>query len=207
MNRSMFGCCLLLGGLLGGYLVLGEPTRMVVAQEEQASEKVQALHERLKVLEQQIEAADKQGQEQRVEELRAEAEELAETLEQFSGNDEFEEEEFEEEHEAEFEELEEHEFHLELERKELEVSFGRLEIVSRVAELAEEKNSAATYAIMHVHEYVEQGEAQAFLEDLLDKCEDKQVKRLLHIKLAEIHAHEDRPEEAKRHLRELILGE
>ena len=76
----------------------------------------------------------------------------------FAGEDEEEPDEDGEEEEG---DLEEHHFHLEIEKAELEVSFGRFEMVRRMAEIAESELATASFAVMHVHEFFEEPEQVA----------------------------------------------
>ncbi len=114
-------------------------------------------------------------------------------------------EEEREHEEAEQRELQLHRTQLELERAELEANFGRLELITRIANIANEHLTAVAYAVVQIDEFVEEEELVPFLEELLEKSQETPVKRIIHIKLAELYRHMDRPEDAKDQLRALVM--
>ena len=105
-------------------------------------------------------------------------------------------------------ELERHHRHLEIERAELETGMGRLEMVERVAELAENKVAAAAFALMHVEEFFGEDEEGGikFLQSMLKEADDQAVRRIIRVKLAEIYAGADQRKKAEQQIRALILG-
>lgn len=105
------------------------------------------------------------------------------------------------------ERLELHRRELELERAELEASFGRLELVQRLAEITESPEATASYAIMHINEYMEHDESITFLKDALKKTKNPAITRLIQIKLVETYAHADQRDAAKEQLLLLITAE
>jgi hypothetical protein len=124
---------------------------------------------------------------------------------EFGEDEEFEDEEFEMEDE-EFE-LEMHRQHLEVEMAEMEANFGRLELVGRIAEVAEDELLSAAYGITHVTEFVDGGEETVdFLKGILGDTENASVKRLIRMKLAEVHLQMDQFDEAAEQLRALIIN-
>ncbi len=104
-------------------------------------------------------------------------------------------------------ELHIHRMHLELERAELEASFGRLEMVGRTAQIAENEVTAAAYAVMHVTDLAEPDQAVELLSNALQKTDNQATQRVIRIKLAEIYAHTERPDEALGQFKSLITGE
>jgi len=115
----------------------------------------------------------------------------------------FEEEDFGEEGEH---EIERHHRHLEIEMVEMERNFGRLEMVGKIAEIANEELLAAAFAIMHVTEFMEPEAAIDFLTNALGEARNPGIHRMIRIKLAEIYAHTDQPEMAQEQLRALIIS-
>jgi hypothetical protein len=105
------------------------------------------------------------------------------------------------------EELELHRRHLDVEMGELETQFGRLELVGRLAEIAHEEIRAAAFAIAHVQEFMDEEEAIEFLNEALADTKNAGVRRMIRIKLAELHAHAEQRDEALEHVRALIVGE
>ena len=98
----------------------------------------------------------------------------------------------------------EHEF----EMRELEGSLGRLEIVHRLAEVADNKTATASYAIMQMHEvFDDEEEAVEFLNVMVrsDKV-SLAVKNLLKMKLVEVLGGMERQDEAREILKSMILN-
>ena len=108
-------------------------------------------------------------------------------------------------HEEEIHELEMHHRHLEVEVSELEFSLGRLKVVNELVSIADNPTGAASFAIMHITEFMEPEEAIAFLEGIAKEAANPSVRRLTAIKLAELYAHTEQPEQAAQQLRQLIL--
>ena len=117
------------------------------------------------------------------------------------GDDEDEHEEGDEEEEFEFEEME-------LERMEIESNIGRLETINRLAEIAKDDTAMASYAIMHLEEYVEdEDEAIDMLEELIESDKvAKPVKNLLKMKLAEVYSWQDRNESALKIFKSMLMS-
>ena len=104
------------------------------------------------------------------------------------------------------EEFERHYQHLEIERQEMEVGIGRLEMVIRLAEIGENRNTAASYAILHVDDYMEVEKSISFLESMMIETRDAAVLHLIRIKLAELYAQTEQGDAVKAQLRSLIIG-
>lgn len=85
-------------------------------------------------------------------------------------------------------------------------NFARLELVGRVAEIADDELLSAAYGITRVMEFVE-GEEQIaeFLTHALEATQHPGVRRLICMKLAEVYTEMDQPEAARNQLRALIV--
>ena len=112
-------------------------------------------------LEHMLDEARREGAEQRVRELEGERRRIHEMLEGFRR-----------EHAAEEEEMHRHRAHLEMERAELETSFGRLEMVGRIAQISETEVSAAAFAVMHIEQFMEVPDAVEFLQEMLEQSKN-----------------------------------
>lgn len=108
-------------------------------------------------------------------------------------------------HEEEIHELDMHHRHLEIEVGELEFSLGRLKVVNELVAIADNPTSAASFAIMHITEFMEPEDAIGFLAGIAEEASNPSVRRLTAIKLAELYAHAEQPEQAAQQLRKLIL--
>ena len=92
---------------------------------------------------------------------------------------------------------------------EFEENMARLEIISRLAEVAENKTKTAGYALMQLEQFVDdEGEAIDILNELIDSDKvSPAVKNLLKMKLVEILEWDDRREEAVEVLMSMIVEE
>ena len=171
---------------------------------------VEEIERQLNVLEREIEKAQEADARQRVEELRDKAEPLIDRLEEIVrvlGESE------DEEGEEEQEELEERARHirwrqmeLSLERAQLEARSGRLQADSQMANIAQSSTTAATYAVLHLHEYVEHAGAADVLAGIIKDVEDAVIRRVIRMQLAELYREMDRPDDAAMQLKRLIVG-
>ena len=116
--------------------------------------------------------------------------------------------EAEEAEEAELLVREMHHLNMEMEMAESQAAFNRLEMVGRVAEIAKDEVTSAAFAIIHIQEFFEENPEGAigFLEDTLKQTDNAPVKRLIHIKLAELYSATEKPDKAQEQLRILITG-
>ncbi len=223
---------ILLGGLLATAVVgistaqeetpgqvtpLTTEERTEVEDKPSPREQYRRLEKKLDELVEQIEAAERKEDLATSEKLREDAEQLLDRLDALrrefkdieprDEEDEFDRDEEEEERERFRREREEHRDNLELERAEFELRSGKLSMILQLAELAGDRYAAAAYAIMHVENYMEVEPARDFLSECLDRTEDASVRRLIRIKLAELHARHDDPDAAREHLQRLILDQ
>ena len=90
---------------------------------------------------------------------------------------------------------------------EFEENMARLEIINRLAEVAENKTKTAGYALMQLEQFVDdEGEAIDILNELIDSDKvSPAVKNLLKMKLVEILEWDDRHEEAVEVLMSMIV--
>ncbi len=95
---------------------------------------------------------------------------------------------------------------METERAELAASFGRLELVGRIAEISESDQTAAAFAVMHVERFMELPQAVDFLQEMLEQSENEAVRRMIRIRLVELSASLDRRDDVREQLKQLILG-
>ena len=125
--------------------------------------------------------------------------------------EEWDEEEGEHEHEHDDEHGEHDDEHGEHEHimLEFEENMARLEIISRLAEVAENETKTAGYALMQLEQFVDdEGEAIDILNELIDSDKvSPAVKNLLKMKLVEILEWDDRREEAVEVLMSMIVEE
>ena len=123
--------------------------------------------------------------------------------------EEWDEEEGEHEHEHDDEHGEHDDEHGEHEHimLEFEENMARLEIISRLAEVAENKTKTAGYALMQLEQFVDDaGEAIDILNELIDSDKvSPAVKNLLKMKLVEILEWDDRHEERLEVLMSMIV--
>ena len=96
---------------------------------------------------------------------------------------------------------------VEMARNELEHNIGRLEVVTRLAEIAKDDTAMASYALMHFEEFAGEDErAIEVLEELIESDSVSQpVKNLLKMKLAEVYMWHDREEDSLNVFKSLIL--
>jgi hypothetical protein len=155
------------------------------------------LERRLDELQELIKRAEQQGDRDRVREHRAEGERILDRLEEFErSRREDEEGAFErEEWEAERRELEMHRVQLEIERLHLELTTVRQESAGRLAELAMNKVTSASYAIQQAVDNLEEVEAREFLTGLLEEVDSDAVQRIIRHHMAQLSLHMDEPEE------------
>lgn len=87
---------------------------------------------------------------------------------------------------------------MEMERMEIESNIGRLETINRLAEIAEDDTKMASYAIMHLEEFVDGEEmATEVLKEMIESDSvSRPVKNLLKMKLAEMYSWQDRHDDA-----------
>ncbi len=170
----------------------------------------EVLERRLNRIEELIEQAEKDGNEERLRELREEGERLLDQLEQLERQrEEPEEEEGDEEREELKERARDLEFHrleLEIERLHQELQAVGQESALRLARISENRLASASYAISQAIAEVEAEEAIDFLVELKEETDDASIQRLLSHHLARLYRHADRPDAARREARSLILG-
>lgn len=96
----------------------------------------------------------------------------------------------------------------EMDRMEIESNIGRLETISRLAEIAQDDTKMASYAIMHLSEFMEdEEEAIQLLKDLIDSEKvSRTAKNLLKMKLAEVYSMDDRREEALEVFKSMLMS-
>jgi chromosome segregation ATPase len=165
------------------------------------------LERRLDEIEEQLERAEQDGNDDRVRELRREGERILDKLEQLERSREEDEGEFEgEEFELERRELEMHRLHLEIERLQAELNALGQESAVRLAELARDETTSAAYAIQQAATKFEEEHAREFLTDLMEEVENDTVKRVIRHRLAQLSFNMDEPEEALQQLKSLILA-
>jgi hypothetical protein len=152
---------------------------------------------RLHEIERAMEEAEREGDERRMVALREEAQAIREMLAGARHRGE----------EEELREMARHRAHLELERAQLEASFGRLEMVGRIAQIADSEEAAAAFAVLHVEQYMELPVAIEFLEDMFEESENETVRRMIRIRLVELSAAAERPDRVREQLLRLILGD
>ena len=170
-----------------------------------ARREAELLERRLDEIERAIDKALDGGDEDRAKELRREGEKILERLDELEDKIGGEEDEDEEAREQEQRELEMRRLHLELERAELETGLGRLEMAARMAQIARDETASAAYAVIQVQEYMELPTCIGYLKELLGEVTDPAVRRVIQMRLAELHGHMDQPDEARSQLRKLIL--
>jgi hypothetical protein len=130
-----------------------------------------------------------------------EEEDLDEEGEEDFDDEEDEDEEFDEER------LERFEREMQVVRAEAENRMTRLKMVNQVAEIASNEVSTAAFALMHFEELFDEPEdGIKFLNDTLQYTKNDAIRRLLHIKLAELYTEADQPDQARSQLRELLTG-
>jgi hypothetical protein len=166
------------------------------------------LEARLDEIRAQLQQAKKDGDEARIKQLRQETERIlkrADAIAELLPRREV--REGEERGEAEERrELERHRFHMEIERLELELQAMRLEIARRRTEIASSEMATAAYALSRLQETMEPEQAISYLEELAKESKDPGIQRLIRMQLAHLYRHFDRPEEARKQLRRLILN-
>ena len=103
---------------------------------------------------------------------------------------------------------EEHRRHLERSHQEMEHRLGVYEMATKFGQVVEADHTAAIFAIMHVHDVVEEpAEAIKLLEDALAKSGNDAVKRALRLKLVEFYNETDQRDKARKQLLNVIIGE
>lgn len=125
-----------------------------------------------------------------------------------------EEEDWDGDRDEEEEAFEHHERELELRLRELQVENMQLELKLRRFDMTERmvgavgnREAAAAYAIVHFEEYVEPEDAIETLSEVLEHVDSPVMRRLVHLRLANLYREADRPRAAKRHIMALILGD
>ena len=93
---------------------------------------------------------------------------------------------------------------LELERANIEYNIGRLEVISRLTEIAGDESAVAAYAIMHIGDLMESAEAMEVLESVCESGRNPTIRNLAKMKLAEIYAQEDRRDDLNRLFRSML---
>ncbi len=95
-----------------------------------------------------------------------------------------------------------------MERRQIELSLGRLEVVNRLSEIAADEVQTAAYAIMHLQEFVEdEEEVIEMLEEVIaSDGVDLRVRDLAKMKLVEVYAYADQFEMSKKTLKSMILN-
>lgn len=131
------------------------------------------------------------------------------------GDQEFDDDDFQEEDEFEGdedwdEEGDEPEFEeQEFERMVLESNIAHLEVINRMAEIAQDDLATASYAIMQMEELFEdEQEAIGFLKEMLDSDRvSRPVKNLLKMKLAEIYSWSDQRDAALSVFKSMLMSD
>ena len=195
----------------GAWLVAPASWSPFAAAQEDAEEesredgRPEELERRLDEIEELIERAEQRGDEAEIRELRREGERLLDRLEEIErarrGND----EEGEEEWEYEIREMEFHRLELEIERLRQELNAVQQESAIRLATIAENELTSASYAITQAIDHLGEEEVIDFLTELKQTNDDETIERIILHHLATLNAHMDRPDEARSALRALIL--
>ena len=100
--------------------------------------------------------------------------------------------------------------HLEFRRMEVEANVGRVELMKRLAEIAKDDVTMASYAIMNMEELIgsEDEKAIATIKELIASSNvAKPVKNLLKMKLAEMYSYSDQEDKAMEVLKSMIIEE
>ncbi len=203
--------------VMAAVIATASRSRSALAQEEAeraerqaAAEQAELLERQLNDIEKQLKQAQEAGAEDRVRELRGQAEQILDRLEALErARPEGEGEEGEEaaERDERARELEFHRRELEIERLHLELQAARLEAAVRLAHIAHEKSTSDAYALAQALEGLEEEGAVEFLMELREQAQAAETRRLIGHHLATVYRHLDRPDEARRVLRDLILKE
>lgn len=98
-------------------------------------------------------------------------------------------------------------FEMEMERVHIETNIGRLDMVSRLTEIASNDESMAGYAIMHVGEFLNVEESLELLEKVKSDSDSKSVRNLAKMKLAELYAELDEEEKVKEILYSILTNQ
>ena len=94
---------------------------------------------------------------------------------------------------------------LKMERAGVETNIGRLEVIARLADIAKDELATASYAIMHIGEFMEPDEAIEMLEALNQASDvSRDIKNLVRMKLAEVYAWQGHTSDAKAILESMI---
>ena len=113
--------------------------------------------------------------------------------------------------EAGFEEMDREMFELEMHGRQLEISnleseanLQRLEYLERFAAANELENNTKVQLVMNIEHYLEGDEAFELLKDVKEQTKDTGLQKVILLKLAEMHAHEN-PQKTKEILKTLLL--
>ncbi len=153
---------------------------------------------------------EKQEDEEEMDREEQEGDEKEEWDEEIEGDEEFDQEEDDEMQEEDEMQEDDEEWEMEIaeaemERASVESNIGRLELITRLTEIAGDDAKMAGYAIMHVGEYLEPAEAVKLLEQVIKSQESsKSVRNLAKLKLAEVYAEEGRDSDVKKLLKSIL---
>lgn len=224
VNRRTSFLCGLLAAFAALAVVMSSGPAPLTAQEHDDEERpsaarrqLHALQDHLAEIKKRREEARESGNRNLLAQLEQAAAAVAEQLERIEQNlapqdsDEeehkWEQQEWEpqERRHAELAELEHARMHLELDRAELESGLGHLDLVSRLAEIADQPATAAAYAVLKVDEFMEPDEAIDFLRSIESRAGSPSTRRLIRMKLSELYRATDDSQSAREQLRQLIL--
>jgi hypothetical protein len=106
------------------------------------------------------------------------------------------------------EQREEHFRHLENGQREMEHALGTFEMAQQLAAVVESPHTTAVFAIMHIHDVIEEEEQGIkLLEDALAKTKNEAIRRALRFKLIEFYRDSDQTDKVYDLLLQLIVGE
>jgi hypothetical protein len=98
--------------------------------------------------------------------------------------------------------------HLEDGQREIEHALGTFEMARQLAAVVESPHTTAVFAIMHIHDVVEDDEQGIkLLEEALAKTKNEAIRRALRLKLIEFYRESDQMDKAREQLLQIIVGE
>ncbi len=176
-------------------------------EEQELAEHQAALETRLDELEQLIERAEKQGDEEHVRELRSQGEELLDELEAIERAREGDEEtEDDEVSEQEARELEMHRIHLEIERLQTELEAIQQEAAMRMVQISESYEGSVSLALTRLVGDLGEDRAMDFLSEVAKETDNGVVRRMALHELARLRIRTHQPDKAEEALRRIIFG-
>jgi len=103
-------------------------------------------------------------------------------------------------------EMAEHGRHMREEMGHLVMFNKMLDLMGRMAEIAEHPEASAVVAIMSLEDYMEMEEAADFLQEVLPDVTNPTVRRAIRFKLIEVYGHLDNQDGVRDQLRALIFS-